>query len=165
MELEPALNYGFLWRTSISHLNYLRHPSTYTVVGLRCWKCSSVRWMISSWNCKRYVGVSWFVVHVLQLLLIRFTQQNSCCTSKTMMKHLQKLDWRFDLPWFSCGYRKCMFVDFLIEYIGLSNHVHYWVVSNVWRRIPISCKQVSLWCLLFDPHRTKSRVRLRKRAT
>ena len=36
----------------------------------------------------RYVGVIWFVFHVLQLLPIRFTQQNSCCISKSMIKHL-----------------------------------------------------------------------------
>jgi hypothetical protein len=46
--------------------------------------------------------------HVLQLLLIGFTQQHSCCISKFMMKHLQKLDWKLDLPWSSCGYQKCM---------------------------------------------------------
>ena len=40
-----------------------------------------------------------------------------------MMKH----DWKLHLPWFSDGYWKCMFVDFLIEYIGPSNCVHHWV--------------------------------------
>ena len=45
------------------------------------------------WNqWLRYVGVSWFVFHVLQLLPITFTQQHSCCNSEFMMKHLQKLD-------------------------------------------------------------------------
>ena len=28
---------------------------------------------------------------------------------------------------FSYGYQKCMFVDFLIGYIGPPNCVHYWV--------------------------------------
>ena len=29
-----------------------------------------------------YVGVIWFVFHVLQFVPIRFTQQNLCCISK-----------------------------------------------------------------------------------
>ena len=40
----------------------------------------------------RYEGVMWFVFHVLQLLPIKFTQQNLCCISKSIMKHMQKLD-------------------------------------------------------------------------
>ena len=34
------------------------------------------------------------------------------------MKHLQKLDGKLDLPLFSYGHWKCMFVDFLVEYIS-----------------------------------------------
>ena len=41
----------------------------------------------------RCVGVIWFRFHVLQLPLIRFTQQNSCCISKSTMKRImQKSD-------------------------------------------------------------------------
>ena len=40
----------------------------------------------------RYRGVIWFMFHVLQLLPIRFTQQNSWCINKPTMKHMQKLD-------------------------------------------------------------------------
>ena len=71
----------------------------------------------------RYVGVIWFVFHVLQLLPIRLTQQNSCCISKSLMKHLQRLDRKLDLPLFSYGtYWKCMYVDFLTgEIIGPPN--------------------------------------------
>ena len=51
------------------------------------------RWVLSgSFLLMRplsYVGVIWFVLHVLQLLLVTFTQQNLCCMSKTMMKHMQ----------------------------------------------------------------------------
>ena len=65
----------------------------------------------------RYVGVNWFVFHVLQLLLIRFTQQNSCCIRKSSMKHLQKPDPKSDLPCFSC-------VDFLSRNIGPPDCVH-----------------------------------------
>ena len=38
----------------------------------------------------RYVGDIWFVFYFLQLLMIRFTQQNSCCISKFMVKYLKK---------------------------------------------------------------------------
>ena len=41
-------------------------------------------------NPIRYVGVIWFLFHVLQLLPIRCTQQNSCCISKSTMKNMQK---------------------------------------------------------------------------
>lgn len=37
-----------------------------------------------------------------------------CCIGIMMMKHRQKLD----VPLFSDGYRKCMLVDPLSEYIG-----------------------------------------------
>ena len=37
-------------------------------------------------------GVIWFLSHVLQLLLVKFTQQNFCCISKSTMKHMRKLD-------------------------------------------------------------------------
>ena len=40
----------------------------------------------------RCVGVIWFVFHVLQLLLIRCTQQNSYCISKYMMNVIAKLE-------------------------------------------------------------------------
>ena len=40
-------------------------------------------------------------------------------------EHLQEPDWKSELPRFSYGYRKCMFVDFLIGYKGSPNCVHY----------------------------------------
>ena len=49
----------------------------------------------------RCVGVLQFVFNILQLLSIRFTQRNLCCFSKSMMKHMQKLDWKWDQPRFS----------------------------------------------------------------
>ena len=39
-----------------------------------------------------YVGVIRFVFHVLQLLPIRFTEQNLCCIGKSTMKYQQKWD-------------------------------------------------------------------------
>ena len=77
-------------------------------------------------HCVRYMGVTHFVFHVLQLLPSRFTQRNLCCISKFAMKHQQKSD----LPWFSYGYRKCMSVDSLLEYKFSPNCVHYWVWSS-----------------------------------
>ena len=59
----------------------------------------------------RYVGAIWFLFHVLQLLLIRLAQQNSCCISKSMMKHMQTPDCKMVFPWLSYDYQKCMFVD------------------------------------------------------
>ena len=58
------------------------------------------------------MGVVWFVFHILQFLLIRFTQQNLRCMSKSAMEHLQTPDWKSNLPKFSSGDGKCMFVDF-----------------------------------------------------
>ena len=46
----------------------------------------------------RYVRVIWFIFHVLQLLPIRFKQQNVCCNSKSTMQHQQSLDWNTYLP-------------------------------------------------------------------
>ena len=43
------------------------------------------------------------------------------------MKHMQKPDWKLDLPLFSYGYRKCKIVDFLTKYIGPPIRIHYWV--------------------------------------
>lgn len=54
--------------------------------------------------------------HVLQLLPIRFRQQILCYISK-YMKFQQKLDWEFDFPWFSYGYRKCMCGDSSSEHL------------------------------------------------
>jgi hypothetical protein len=72
-----------------------------------------------------YVGVIWLLFHVLQLLPIVFTRQNSCCVSKPTMKRMQKPYWKLDLPCFHYGYWKSKFVDFLVGYIGTPNNVDY----------------------------------------
>jgi hypothetical protein len=119
----------------------------------------------------RYMGDIWLIFQVLQLQPNRFTQQNSCCISKPAMKHLQKPDWKSDLPKFSYGYHKCVFVDFLAGDMGLPIVFTFECrdVINIWRCSPISPKHVSLWGLLFDPCRTTYQpnihVKLRKRAT
>ena len=84
----------------------------------------------------RYVSVIWFIFQVLQLLLVRYIQQDLKCISKPTMKHMQKPDWKSDLPLTSNGYKKCMFVDFWTTYIGPPNCVHYGgyrIIINIWR--------------------------------
>ena len=79
----------------------------------------------------RYVSV---IRLVLQLLPIRITNQNLYCISKSTLKHQPTKDWKSDHP-----------IVFTTECR---------VVFSIQRRSPIYLKQVSLWCLLFDPHRT-----------
>ena len=43
-------------------------------------------------GCLKYVGINWYIFHVLQLLLFRFTQQYTCCISKSTMNHMHDLD-------------------------------------------------------------------------
>ena len=78
----------------------------------------------------RYVDINWFICHVLQFLLIKFKKRNLCYIRKSAMKYQQKSDWKSNLPWFSCTFPKCMFVDFLTEYIGPPNCVRYWIYSS-----------------------------------
>ena len=42
------------------------------------------------------------------------------------MKHEQKPDWKLDLFCFGYGCQKWMSVDFLNEYVGPPNGIHYW---------------------------------------
>ena len=101
--------------------------------------------------------------YVLQLLPIRFTQQDSCCVGKFKMKHMQNPYWKSDLIWFSYDYRKHVFVDFRNEYIKvlpIMFNIECRVVISIRRCIPISFKYVSLWCLLFDLHRTTNQSNL-----
>ena len=58
------------------------------------------------------------------------TQQNSCCISKCTIKHLQRSNWKSNLPLLNINWWKCMFVDFLTWYIGPPNYVHYWVYTT-----------------------------------
>ena len=50
--------------------------------------------------------------------------------SNYAVKYEQKSDWKSDLSLFSYGSWKCMYEDFLIEYIGPSNCAHYWMWNN-----------------------------------
>lgn len=97
-----------LWQLSSSPTYYfldfmLDEWEVYLYVMIFMWLYSCVysygRLMNNEWckqpfsliNHVRYVGVIWFVFQVLWLLLFRFTQQNSCCISKSTMTHVQKL--------------------------------------------------------------------------
>jgi hypothetical protein len=104
----------------------------------------------------RYLGVIRFVFHVVQPLLIRFTQQ-ILCYSKSSLNHEHKSDQKSELPWFFYGYRKWLFVDSFSVYISPPNCVHCLSVDladEIWRRSPISFKRVRLWCLFCDPYPT-----------
>ena len=59
--------------------------------------CFNVLKEMSVWVSVRYMGVIWFVFHVLQLLPVRFTQMNVCRISKSTMKQLQNRieNWTF----------------------------------------------------------------------
>ena len=61
-----------------------------------------------------YVGVIRFIF-MFSNSLFRFDLHNETCISKSMMKHHETWHWKSDLPWFSYGYRKCMFVDTLTK--------------------------------------------------
>ena len=91
----------------------------------------------------RYVGVIQFLFQVLQLWPVRFTQQNLCWSSKSIMKHHQKLSWNLDFSLFSYGYHKCTFVGFVTKYI-CSPIIGCGVVKIIWMHSPIFSNHVSL---------------------
>jgi hypothetical protein len=64
----------------------------------------------------RFVGVTRFVLHVLQVLSIGLTQHNLCC----IRKFCNKASTKFGLKIWPSPYlvKVCMFVNFLIEHLG-----------------------------------------------
>ena len=101
-----------------------------------------------------------------------FTQQNLCCISNSVMKHMQKPDSKPDLPCFSYDYWRCMFVDFLIEYICLPNvfTIECRVANNIWRSNPISFRHMSydVCSLILTEHipiKYRSSIKKSKRLT
>ena len=105
-------------------------------------------------SVRYYVGVCvGFAFHVLP---ITFTQWNFCCIATSTTKHLQKPDWKVDLPWFSYGYQTCVFVGFFMNWIHMSSLLCL-LLSVEWL---FMCEDVVrslsnmfffIWCLLFDP--------------
>ena len=70
-------------------------------------------------------------------MLFNFYQldlHNKTCValSKSIMKLIQKPHWKSDLPLFSYGYRKCMFVDFLTWVLPVVFTIERRVVINKW---------------------------------
>ena len=119
----------------------------------------------------RYMGVIWFVVHVLQLLPIWFTQHSVRCISKSTMEHWQKqLCWLSNFPQFRHGYWKCMFIDSSNEHTTLpilfSNE--YGMLIDIGSRSPVSSKHVSLRWSFFDStettHHSKYRCQIIKKS-
>ena len=82
--------------------------------------------MTLTWNCQKHVGVIRVIFHVLQLLPIIFTQQNSCYITKPTTNNLQKPNWESNLPNLVTVIKTARFVDFLIEYKDPPNYVHHW---------------------------------------
>ena len=53
--------------------------------------------------------------------------ENFCCIRKSTTKRQQHSDWRSDFTWYSKGYRKCMFVGSLTQYIAPINCAPGWI--------------------------------------
>ena len=58
---------------------------------------------------------------------VQYTTELVLCIKKSTMKLWHGLDQNLNLPLFSYGYQKRMFVDYLTEYICHFKYVHYWV--------------------------------------
>lgn len=82
----------------------------------------------------RYVGVIHLIFRVLQILPLKFTQQNLCYNNKSKMKHqlkpYKKLNHSLYLLFIHVFIISACFVESLINYRSLPNHVHYWVWSS-----------------------------------
>ena len=135
-----------MWDGQVQSVSYL--VGVFSLVGsCNIWEIQSIL-NVSCYLSLRYTGVIRFVFHVGQLLLVRSTQWNLCCTSKYMIKHLPKSHWKLDLSWFRYGYRKCMFC-WILHWI----HKSLWlwsrslygecgVVNEVWRDYPVLFRHV-----------------------
>ena len=144
-----------------SHTMLSLQLSNETVSVVIFWSCTvktNVEYTFSNSSCGitcvvyfailtfRYVGV----FHVLQLLLVTFAQQNLCCISKSMMKHLWKLDKKIEPLLIWLWLFEVYVVDFFTRYNSPPNYIHCWVQCSYyyWRCSPTYLKCVSLWCLL-----------------
>ena len=89
-----------------------------------------------------------------------------CCISISMMKHLQKPDWKSDLLWF----HECLLISWLdTQTFPIVFNVECRVLSIFEGIVRSLFKNLSLWCLLFDCHQivyqSNIGVWLRKRTT
>lgn len=102
-----------IWGARVSEIGLSRSNLGYSVIN-----------EIDDEKVCRWYSASFF----LHLLPIRFAWRNLFCNSNFTMKHWQKPDWKSNLLWFSCDYRKCMFADSLI---GI--HMFLWLCSLLCR--------------------------------
>ena len=97
----------------------------------------------------RYVGVIWFLFHVLQLLMIKLLPNETCVALANLQRSITK---NLIEHWTSHdvlnSYWKCMFVDSFTELIGpqLCSLLSVESLIESGRHSPISFKHVSLWC-------------------
>ena len=74
---------------------------------------------------------------------------------------------KLDLPWLSDAHGICWDLNWILTSSQMCPILTIYgvIVDKLWRSSSISCKHVSLWCLLFDPHLTthqsNSKVQLR----
>jgi membrane associated rhomboid family serine protease len=102
-------------------------------------------------------------VHVIKFIMIRFTQQDLCCISKSTMNHV----YIYSILFFDIGLKieppliKLWLLE--VHVCWILNWIHKFsivctiecrVVIKIWRHSPISLKHVSLWHLLFNSHWT-----------
>ena len=111
------------------HSQYTRvHSSSYYVYLLTCVLHYDFFWFF----VRNILGVcmlfGWFFFMFSNLCQV--DPHNKTCVV------LANLRWSdnqigLNLPWSSYAYRKCIFLDFLIKYIGPCNRVHYWAQYKV----------------------------------
>ena len=63
-------------------------------------------------------------------------QKKKTCVAIANLRRSINQNW-IEIPRFSCNTWKCMFIDSLIEYIGLCNCVHWWFMEQL-----IKCEDV-----------------------
>ena len=63
----------------------------------------------------RYVGVIWFIFMFSNFYQFDLHNQIYFFINKSMMKYLQKPDWKLDLFLFSYGFRQCMLLIFWLD--------------------------------------------------
>ena len=94
--------------------------------------------------------------HVLQLLQLRFTQQNLCFVNDWMMMHQLTPGRKPYFPQILYCNRKCLFVNFLTKYTSLPIvfTIGCGVISKIRKQSPIFFKHVYSWWLCFDSYQT-----------
>ena len=110
---------------------------------------SSKKWvqskMCMSKTHLRYIGIFNFAFHIIQLGPARFTQQNLRRISKSITKCQQNSGEKLDLPRFSYGYWKDIFVDSLHKSSQLHSLLSVKIILKIRKiKLSISLKHMSL---------------------